>query len=204
MSKESTQEASAIQIEQLQYQRQVADLQLTITTLESKLRDVKKESPASVQVLQSHDSRSEEDQIKLLSDEVLRLRDKLAGSSSESFTLRARLQSALQRAAKAEEELSSAASMSTFDAELIAEGAVLRKRGRSGKSQSESIRAAMRLHASGGERSEQIGKVVDAVDAFAATTGMNLFVVLASAFGILIFSLCHIPDRKVLEEEPTC
>lgn len=109
---------------------------------------------------------------------VLRLRHKVANYNSESKTTRSRLQTAVDRATKAEEKLADViAATATNDYDSMeranASGNGLGRRKRSGP-QSGSIRSAMNLTPGQGEKAEQIGKVVDAVDSFAVSTGKGI------------------------------
>ncbi len=183
MSKESTQEASSIQVQQLQYQRRVAEMTLTISRLEANLRDAQKEF-SNRDGSQNNAIGDDElaQQVQLLSEEVLRLRDKLGNSSSELKTLKSRLHVALERASKAEDELMSASAAAAatgsdiYDSMELGSGArdsssIMARRRKPSGHQSGTIRAAMRLNPGQGDRAEQIARVVDAVDGFAVTTG---------------------------------
>lgn len=183
MSKESTQEATSTQVQQLQYERRVAEMTLTISRLEASLRDAQNETYRG-EKLNNRDPSDEElaQQVKLLSEEVVRLRDNLGNSSSELKTLKSRLQGALERATKAEDELASATALvgsDMYDSMELGSGnreslsATARRRKPTGL-QNSTIRAAMRLTSAQGDRTEQLAKVVDAVDGFAVTTGKYL------------------------------
>lgn len=178
MSKESTQEASSVQVRLLEYQRRAAEMELTISRLEASLRDAQagRLDRGGTGNAGASDERIKQ-QAKLLSEEVVRLRDKLGNSSGELLALKSRLQAALARASKAEEELASTNARvgnDIYDSlEQASDGGplTLTRRRKTGGSQSSTIRSAMRLNPGQGERTEQIGKVVDAVDSFAVTTG---------------------------------
>jgi chromosome segregation ATPase len=179
MSKESTQEASSAQVKLLEYQRRVADMKLAISRLETNLRDAQKQGTdrdGTANVDSSDDQMKQ--QAKLLSDEVVRLRDKLGNSSGELLALKSRLQAALERASKAEEELASVhtgVGNDSYDSLERASGSrnpvSLARRRKAGIAHSSTIRSAMRLDPGQGDRTEKIGKVVDVVDSFAVTTG---------------------------------
>ena len=183
MSKESTQEATSTQVQQLQYERRVAEMTLTISRLEASLRDAQNENSKGEKINNRDPADEElEQQVKLLSEEVVRLRDNLGNSSSELKTLKSRLQVALERASKAEEELASSTalvgndmydSMERGSGNRDSSSATARRRKPVGY-QSSTIRAAMRLTSAQGDRTEQLAKVVDAVDDFAVTTGKYL------------------------------
>jgi chromosome segregation ATPase len=179
MSKESTQEASSVHAKQVHYERKTADMSLTISKLQASLREAQKDP--SGENSSNEASQSDEDemanQIKLLSEEVLRLRDKVANHNSESLTMKSRLRTAIERATKAEEEVAAVTTGNETDEYDSMERAApstgngLGRRRRPGAPHSGSIRTAMSLNAGQGERTEKIGKVVDAVDAFAGSTG---------------------------------
>lgn len=182
MSKESTQEASSIQVQQLHYQRRVAEMTLTISRLEASLRDAQKESANRDGTgNDTLDDGKLAQQVTLLSEEVLRLRDKLGNSSSELKTLKSRLNVALERASKAENELASATASTSsdmYDSMELGTGvrdtsSIMSRRRKPTTNQSRTIRDAMRLNPGQGDRTEQIAKVVDAVDDFAVTTGAS-------------------------------
>jgi hypothetical protein len=179
MSRENTQEASSVQVKLLQYQRRVTDMELIISRLEASLRDAQQEGTGrdgTANVDASDDQMKQ--QAKILSDEVVRLRDKLGNSSGELLALKSRLQASLERVSKAEEELASVntgAANDIYDSLERASGSrdpvSLARRRKGDASHSSTIRSAMRLNPGQGDRTEQIGKVVDVVDSFAVTTG---------------------------------
>ena len=190
MSKESTQEASALHAKQIHYDRQIADMSLTISKLQASLREAKKGSSASTENHETKDNSNEKsgndqstNQVKVLSDEVFRLRDKMAHQNSETLALRNRLKEATDRAMKAEEKLASAiagngAGDCMYDsmerAGLSGNGIGRRRKG--GPSpDSGSLRSVMRLNPGQGDRREQIGKAVDVVDSFTKSTGNSIF-----------------------------
>jgi hypothetical protein len=175
MSKQSTQEASAAHARQLQHDRQIADLTVTISKLESSLRDAERSSSG---ITENEKANKDDDpdmanQVKLLSEEVLRLREKVANQNSESVAMRNRLKAAVDRAAKAEDELTEARmvrSAGNMDIEIGAPNGMSRRR-RGADQAGPSIRSVMRLEPGQGEGKEQIGKVVDALDSFAVSSG---------------------------------
>lgn len=178
MSKESTLEASASHVMQLQYDRKVADLELTISKLqrERAQKDTKgQDSTAASSIDEDHEMST---QVKLLSEQLISLREKISNQSSETSALKNRLQIAVDRAQKAEDELAMAASSGANGDHDSAEKGNLQlglgRRRRNNAPSSGSIRTAMRLNTGQGERTEQIGKVVDVVDSFAVTTGTML------------------------------
>jgi hypothetical protein len=176
LSKETTHEATMVHAKQLQYDRQIADMSLTISKLEASLREAEK--PGNGDLAASEESLHDQEmssQIKLLSEEVVKLRDKVASQNSESLAMKHRLKAAVDRANKLEDDLVAARSSSEGNGDLYdymerAQNSRRRRAG-GGAPNSGSIRSAMRLDASGGERTQQIGQVVDAVDSFAVSTG---------------------------------
>jgi hypothetical protein len=179
MSRENTQEASAVHAKQVHYERQIADMSLTISKLEASLREVQNSSGREAANAEteniSEDARTE--QIAVLSEEVFRLRDKIASHNSESLAMKGRLQFAIDRANKAEEDLAMAITNGNNDYNSLELGGLsngLDRRRRRGVFQTSSIRSVMQLDTGLGERREQLGKVVDVVDSFAVTTGKYL------------------------------
>ena len=178
MSRETTQEASAVHAKEVHYERQIADMSLTISKLEASLRESQNGT--------SHDyKRSDSDQVSaddsnaeqvtILSEEVIRLRDKLASFNSESKAMKNRLQSAIDRANKAEDEITmlrmNGNNNDYNSMELGGSSNGLDRRRRRNANQTSTIRSVMHLDSSDGGRREQLGNVVDVVDTFAVTTG---------------------------------
>mmetsp|Transcript_19145 Transcript_19145/g.53313 ORF Transcript_19145/g.53313 Transcript_19145/m.53313 type:complete len:785 (+) Transcript_19145:143-2497(+) len=178
---ETTQEASMVHAKELQYDRKIADMSLTIAKLEAKVR-VFENLPQKTSN-QSTTSLSDEDmpsRIKVLSEEVVRLGDKVANYNSESLALKNRLKVAVDRSNKFEEELMIAKTLSNGNGDFYdsierggGKGSTGRRR-RHGAPSSGSIRTAMLLNSSRGDRTEKIGEVVDQIDSFAASTGKYL------------------------------
>jgi hypothetical protein len=113
----------------------------------------------------------------VLSEEVVRLRDKIANHNSESLATKNRLKAAVDRSNKLEEELQIARFSPNSD-EIIYDSSVQGRNAASGGRRRNvgpptkgSIRTAMLLNASRGDGAEQIGQVVDQIDSFAASTG---------------------------------
>jgi chromosome segregation ATPase len=174
MSKETTQEASAVHSKQLQHDRKVAELELTISKLQREKSRNETSGESEAQLLKANDQEMS-NQVKVLSEELMRLREKTSNQNSESLALKNRLQTAINRASKAEEELVMASAQGNdgiYDSMEKAKGpSSLGRRRKGGAPPSGSIRSAMRLNPGQGERTERIGKVIDVVDSFAATTG---------------------------------
>lgn len=184
VSREYTEEATVIHSRQQQHDRHVAELSQTISKLKLELResrsDTRKESVSS-------DLGSEENddlrQIKSLSEEVLRQREKVGSSSSEISALKSRLKAALDRAANAEDAVEAARNNDgdSVDVERATSGGNgMRRRGGGGSRKSSntteggSIRAALHLDALQGENSERVGKSLDALDKFLVESGKFL------------------------------
>jgi len=167
-----------VHAKQIQYDRQIADMSLTISKLEAKVREYEKisrnDSNASVASFKDEEIPN---RIKLLSEEVVRLRDKTANHNSESLAMKNRLKVAVDRSNKLEDELIVARTSSNGDGDIYDSMERARittsggRRRRPGALPSGSIRTAMLLNSSGGDRTEQIGQVVDQIDSFAASTG---------------------------------
>lgn len=200
LSKETTQEATEVHAKQIQYDRQIAELNLTISKLQAKLQDAEKARLLSERSNGSHSNDSENDrdmsnQVKLLSEEVVRLRDKVANYNSESLAMKHRLKVATDRANKAEDDLALAMATAprSGDFDVESGSGTLSKRRRGGTSnQSGSIKSALRLEGGLDPRTQQLGEVVDAVDSFAVSTGKYLRKnPLARAGFICYLSLIH-------------
>lgn len=79
LSKETTHDATMVHQKQLQAERQIAELHLTISKLESNLREAEKTaSNASGPSERSSQDEEMQKQLQLLSEEVVRLRDRVA------------------------------------------------------------------------------------------------------------------------------
>jgi len=178
MSKESTLEASASHSMQLQYDRKVADLELTISKLQRERAQKDMKGHDCVGATPIHDDYEISTQVEILSEQLMNLREKMSNQSSETSALKNRLQIAVDRAQKAEDQLAMVASSGTNGDYDSAEKGTLQagfgRRRRNKTPNSGSIRTAMRLTTGQGKRTEQIGKVVDVVDSFAVTTGKYL------------------------------
>jgi hypothetical protein len=153
-------------------------MSITISKLEAKVRRYEKESANNSNTPANY-SRDQNipHQIKVLSEEVVRLRDKIANHNSESLAMKNRLKAAVDRSNKLEEELQIAKVLPNGDKivyDSIVQGRNAASGGRRrnvGATSRGSIRTAMLLNASQGDGAEQIGQVVDNIDSFAASTG---------------------------------
>lgn len=181
-SNETTHEATIVHAKEIQYDRQIADMSLTISKLEAKIRQYEKVSPnTSKTPAGSLDDEKLPNHIQVLSEEVVRLRDKIANQNSESLAMKNRLKAAIDSSTKLEEELQTAKISSNSDEVIYDSTARGRNNNTSGGRRrnfgapsSGSIRTAMLLNSSTSDRTEQIGEVVDQIDSFAASTGRYL------------------------------
>lgn len=167
-----------VHAKEIQNDRKIADMSLTISKLETKVKEYEKEAPIDSNSLAgSLNNKEMSSRIKLLSEEVVRLRDKLANHNSESLAMKNRLQVAIHKSNKLEEELLLARTSLNGDGdfydsmERAHHTAPSARRRRYGAPSSGSIRTAMLLNSSQGDGTEKIGKVVDQIDSFAASTG---------------------------------
>lgn len=112
-------------------------------------------------------------QIKNLSEEVLRLRDKIANHNSEYLAMKNRLKAATDRSSRLEDELQTMKLSTKNDGEPLGfkKGSGGKRRYVGSSNNTSSIRNAMLLNSTNGDRTEQIGQVVDQIDSFAASTG---------------------------------
>jgi chromosome segregation ATPase len=180
LSKETKQEATTVHQKQLQAERQIAEMSLTISKLEASLREVERDGfPESMSSEQSIKEDEMAKRIQLLSEEVVRLRDKIASHTSESLAMKHRLKSALDKANKLENELAVSQALQNGDNneyDSMERDHTSRRRRTGANPVAGSIRSAMRLDISGGERTKQIGHAIDVVDSFAVSTGMFFYV----------------------------
>jgi len=183
VSKERTDESAAARARQLQSDRRMAEMSVTISRLQA---DSKKSSfSESRESGYSLDEGERGTQVKALSEQVLKQQETIARSRSEISALKNRLQVAVGRSDRAEEALSSV--QESDDLYDRMESAPLsgstdggrptmrRRGGRGSSSDAGSIRSAIALR---GQKGENIGKAIDAVDSFSVQTGKSLFVAL--------------------------
>jgi chromosome segregation ATPase len=100
MSKERTLEVTAARSKQYQFDRQIAEMSLQMSKLQSSLREAQRGSIASLE--KSSGNVDPSTHIKELTQELVRNQEKMGQLTSELSTLRNRLQVATARAAKAE------------------------------------------------------------------------------------------------------
>mmetsp|Transcript_26281 Transcript_26281/g.40314 ORF Transcript_26281/g.40314 Transcript_26281/m.40314 type:complete len:855 (-) Transcript_26281:225-2789(-) len=198
VSKERAEEESVFHARQLQHDRRVADMSLTISRLESNLRDIKELSRknASLSSYRGESATSSEEdektnkQINSLSEEILRQQQRMGKLTSETSALKSRLQVALARAESSENALALVRQANEMDdmpsGSEGGNGIMLghdrtrsvRRRGggrRGRDSYGGSIRSAIRLGpGQGGDGKERIGKAVDVLDKFSVQTGKFL------------------------------
>ena len=172
MSKERTLEVTAHRSKQHQFDRQVAELSLQISKLQSSLREAQRGAVASLE--KSSGGVDPATNVMELTHELVRNQEKMGQMGSELSTLRNRLQVATARAEKAETDL---AKLGSIDVESGPEsgnyqgiGAGMRRR----KKEDTSIRAAINLQNSRNENIERVGKVIDGLDRFSVDTGKYL------------------------------
>lgn len=178
VSKEYTEEASVIHSRQQIHDRHVGELTQTISKLKAELRESKTGSRRGSGDRLGADDSEDVRQIKSLSEEVLRQREKVGSSSSEISALKSRLSVALDRAAKAEDAAEAARGSTHLDIERgPASGNGMRRRGggrKTTESNGTSMRSALNLDVVQGEGSERVGKSLDALDKFLVDSGKFL------------------------------
>lgn len=190
---ERTEEATDARIKQNKHDRQIAELTLQLTRLQQQQSNgdavsERKESKADEKEVSSLKS-----QIKELSEEVLKAREKTGGYSSEIAALKSRLKGAVDRADKAEAALEdslatapSADSLDRMEMGSPSSGNFMRKRG--GKKGPATITSAMHLN-----KTERVGKAVDTLDSFAVSTGKYLrYNPMARAAFIMYLLMLHL------------
>lgn len=174
VSKERAEEASSIRTKQLQYDRQLADMSLTISKLQASLRDAQRgsshegENGSRLGDGDSNNNNNKAWEIQNLSEQLVRQQEKLERATTEISALRSRLQVASYRAEKAEDAL---ASMDTYDVERAPVSGMRRRGLKQRRDDTGSIRSAMRLTSTTNENTERIGKAIDAVDRFSVDAG---------------------------------
>ena len=201
VTNERTEESTVAHTRQSMYDRQISELSSSVTRLKNELRESKRDSLREKATRDRHGDDEEAQQIKRLSEDVLRLREKVSNSNSELAALKSRLQAALNRAQKAEtalEEKMETASYDTGDDLEVANGSPIgsgmrRRVGRRVKGRGPSIRKALHLDAVQTGQSERIGKSLDALDAFLTESGKFLrYNPLARLLFIVYLLLLHL------------
>jgi DNA repair exonuclease SbcCD ATPase subunit len=179
ISSERTEEATNARLKQNKHDRQIAELTLQLTRLQQQYesgatKDSSKDLKDSRDDAEVHDLKN---QVKELSEEILKVREKAGNYSSEVSTLKSRLRAAIDRAEKAEaaaDEVMAVHHTDSYDrmerAASPNSGNSMRRRGvKRSSSGTTSIRAAMHLN-----QTERVGKAIDALDSFSVSTGMFL------------------------------
>jgi hypothetical protein len=200
LSRERTQEATVSHLQQRHHDRQLADLNVKVAQLESECRAYKEGTAESAPKHGSHHSKDDIEnlrQIKQLSEEVLRQREKITSISSELSALKSRLKAANDRASKAETLLESAQNENggtMHDVELATGGYSQTIRRRRREPKVETIRSALHLDSfSQNKSTEQIGKALDGLDSFLVQSGKVLrYQPLARLFFILYLVMIHL------------
>lgn len=163
-------------MKQNKHDRQVAELTLQLSRTQQQTNaeygsSNKDSTDSSKNSAEVHDLRN---QIKELSEEILKTREKFGGSSSEIATLKSRLRAANDRAEKAEKDLEDALAVESADSydrmerALPQAGSSMRRRGagKAPRSGAATISGAMHL-----PKDQKIVKGVDAIDSFSMSTG---------------------------------
>ena len=167
-------------MKQNKHDRQVAELTLQLSRMQQQTNvesgSSNKDSKESFKnSTEAHDLRN---QVKELSEEILKTREKFGGSSSEIATLKSRLKAANDRAEKAERDLEDALAVDSADSydrmerALPPGGSSMRKRGagKASRSGAATISGAMHL-----PKDQKIVKGVDAIDSFSMSTGKQSY-----------------------------
>ena len=195
LSRERTQEATTNHKQQRQYEREVSSLKEKIAQMEAELVTFKGDPESGVR--RGGSFKEDPDtlrQIKQLSEEVLRQREKITNSSSELSALKSRLQLATERAIKAEAALETAQFGNSDGVQDVEIGPSMRRRRRGRSPKPETIRSALQLDALAHNNSaEQIGKALDGLDSFLLQSGKILrYQPVARLFFILYLIMIHL------------
>ena len=183
MSRERADEAASFRAKQIQYDRQLADMSVTISRLQSNVRDAKRDTMQENLHVDLGDDVNLS-QINSLSEQLMRLQEKCGQYGSELSALRSRLKVAVDRAEQAEDALATVeaeVSESQHDLEggpSSGASSGMRRRGGNRNRRSHenggSIRAAFRLNNPQNQQVETVGKAIDALDTFSVQTGKFL------------------------------
>lgn len=161
-------------MKQNKHDRQVAELTLQLSRMQQQTTvetDTSSKEPKNLsKSAEVHELRN---QVKELSEEILKTREKFGGSSSEIATLKSRLKAANDRAGKAERDLEEALATENADRmerALPHGGSSMRRRGvgKAPRSGAPTISGAMHL-----PKDQKIVKGVDAVDSFSMSAGKD-------------------------------
>jgi hypothetical protein len=191
MIHERQDEAIVTQTRQVQHDNKVSELTQQVLELRATVRDTKHDT--SIQ-RQSDQSTLDAQRIQELTEEIVRMRERITISNSESAALRNRLQAALNRVivaeAAAESTFTTVSSSSlsqqqewTSNNNDLESGYTVRRRGLNNKNKNQkgltdvpTIRTALRLdsfqgNGNGTTSSQSIGKSLDILDTFLAQSG---------------------------------
>jgi hypothetical protein len=133
----------------------------------------------------------------------LKAREKISGYSSEISTLRSRLKGAVDRAEKAETALEENLAQNSDSYDRMERGAApasgngMRRRGQRGGSGGTSISSAMHLN-----KSERVGKAVDALDSFTVSTGKSSVFLVSNLSSVLTSPFSF--NRKIPSLQSYC
>ncbi|GKY91732.1 hypothetical protein MPSEU_000145000 [Mayamaea pseudoterrestris] len=168
VSSEQSDEATVLQLRREQHDRQIQQLNETILELKRELQREKEHATSNR--LNGDDETMK--QVRNLSEDVIRLRDKLSSSSSEISALKSRLHVALDRAKRAEQALEERlTAVSGFGDIEVGSGATRQRGGLKGHP---TMRAALKLDVVQGEGSERFAKSLDSLDKFLVQSGRFL------------------------------
>ena len=161
---------------QLQHDREAAELKQTILKLQTE-----NDRLVNGQNLGKPLGDDELSRIRELSEEVLKQRERLSHVQSENSTLKKRLQTAMDRASKAEATLESVTITTGGESTDIEVGEALmiggprRRRARGiDTDRFGSMRSALKVDTIQGGSSQAIGKALDSIDAFLSQSGKIL------------------------------
>jgi len=204
MSEERSKEDASAVAKQRMYDREAAELAMTISKLESTVRDkdaiINELNVTKKDTGHSNSGNTElQSRVESLSEQVLRQQARIESSSSEKTALRQRLRVALSRAENAEKALIDMSNSSDVDSgfESVEEGltrsrnSIMRRRRNQGNGGS--IRSAISFNGRGDARKEKIAKAIDIVDKFSVEAGIYFrYNPLARAGFVLYFILLHL------------
>mmetsp|Transcript_28181 Transcript_28181/g.40357 ORF Transcript_28181/g.40357 Transcript_28181/m.40357 type:complete len:727 (+) Transcript_28181:76-2256(+) len=183
VANERSEEALATIAKQRKHDRQVAELTANVMTLKNLLRE--KEQLALKRNSQGWMEADNEEitqlrqHISSLSEQVLRQQSRIDNLSSENSALKSRLNSAVSRAEQAESTLMTVSeSAAKLDSDRLVAPPLVVGRGRRRvrmPASAGSIRAAFNIpHGRSGDRREQFGQFIDALDKWSLETGAML------------------------------
>ena len=173
MTKERTDEAAVVTSRQLQFDRKVAEMSQEISHLKRQAQQAKESRNSFHSNMPS--SSDDANQIKSLSEEVLRQRETAIGYNSEISALKSRLKVALARAEQAEAAATENVSHASDPSRDIERGGsgVARRRGARTK-KSPLMKEVFQLDSFQSPGSQRLGKSLDVLDDFLAKSGTVL------------------------------